>query len=82
MKQLLIKLIRLYQRAFSPLKPTPTCRFIPTCSAYAIEALELHGALKGSFLALKRLLRCHPFGSSGYDPVPMPKRFNTGGKRK
>lgn len=82
MKRLLIKLVRLYQRAFSPLKPTPTCRFTPTCSQYAIEAIELHGAFKGGALALRRILRCHPFGKSGYDPVPLPKRFHNGGKKK
>lgn len=61
--------IRGYQRLISPLKP-PTCRYLPTCSQYALEALDQHGALKGSWLAGKRLCRCHPWGGSGYDPVP------------
>ena len=69
MKRILIALIRWYQRALSPLTP-PKCRFVPTCSAYAIEAIERFGTLKGGWLALKRLLRCHPWGGHGYDPVP------------
>jgi uncharacterized protein len=52
-------------------RPSP-CRFVPSCSTYALEALEAHGALKGSFLALRRLLRCHPWGGHGFDPVPPP----------
>ncbi|MFF2482027.1 membrane protein insertion efficiency factor YidD [Paenibacillus sp. NPDC058071] len=58
-----------YRKAISPLKP-PTCRFYPTCSAYALEALEKHGAVKGSWLAAKRIARCHPFHPGGFDPVP------------
>ena len=72
MKWLLLKLIRSYQRNISPLRP-PCCRFIPTCSAYALEAVEKYGALKGGWLALRRLLRGHPFHrqrSIQYDPVP------------
>lgn len=72
MKWLLLKLIRSYQRNISPLRP-PCCRFIPTCSAYALEAVEKYGALKGGWLALLRILRCHPFHrqrSIQYDPVP------------
>ena len=61
--------VRVYRAALSPLFGT-NCRFQPTCSAYALEALETHGALKGGWLALRRILRCHPFGGSGYDPVP------------
>jgi len=61
--------IRLYQRLVSPLL-APRCRFAPSCSAYAVEALERHGAAKGAWLALRRLLRCHPLGGAGYDPVP------------
>lgn len=69
MKKLLILPIRFYQRYVSPTLP-PACRFTPTCSQYAIEAIQKHGALKGLWLALRRLLRCHPWGGSGYDPVP------------
>jgi len=65
----MLALIWFYRTAISPLKP-PTCRFTPTCSQYAIEAIKKHGPLKGSWLALKRILRCHPFGGSGFDPVP------------
>lgn len=61
--------IRFYQLCISPLTP-PSCRYTPTCSAYAIEALRKHGPLRGSWLALRRILRCHPWGGSGYDPVP------------
>ena len=64
-----ILLVRFYQVAISPLKP-PTCRFSPTCSTYALEALKKYGLLKGSRLALRRIMRCHPWGGSGYDPVP------------
>ena len=72
MKKLLLAMIRFYRRNISPLKP-PCCRFIPTCSQYAIEAIEKYGALKGGWLALKRLCKCHPFHrqtSIEYDPVP------------
>ena len=69
MKKVLIGLIRWYQRAISPLTP-PSCRYTPTCSAYAIEAIGRFGALKGSWLAIKRIVRCHPWGGHGYDPVP------------
>ena len=64
-----IWLVRFYQVAISPLKP-PTCRFSPTCSTYAIDALRKYGLLKGGALALKRIMRCHPWGGKGYDPVP------------
>ncbi|MBR6721785.1 MAG: membrane protein insertion efficiency factor YidD [Alistipes sp.] len=64
-----ILLVRFYQVCISPLKP-PSCRFTPTCSQYAIEALRKHGAIKGLYLTVRRLLRCHPWGGSGYDPVP------------
>ena len=69
MKALLLSLIRFYRRAVSPLRP-PCCRFIPTCSEYALEAVEKYGALKGGWLAFKRILRCNPFHHGGYDPVP------------
>ena len=70
MKRLFCKMIRFYQRNISPYRPN-CCRFTPTCSAYAMEAIEKYGALKGSFLALKRFLRCHPFYKGDpYDPVP------------
>ncbi len=68
MKKILIHLIRLYQRYISPLKK-PSCRFYPTCSQYALEAIEKKGALCGSWLALRRILKCHPFHEGGYDPV-------------
>lgn len=66
---LLILPVRFYQLSISPMLP-PNCRFTPTCSQYAIEALRRHGAVRGTLLALRRLLRCHPWGGSGYDPVP------------
>ncbi|WP_417612942.1 membrane protein insertion efficiency factor YidD [Parasphingorhabdus sp.] len=69
LKTVLIFCVRCWQRGPSRLLP-PTCRYMPTCSAYTIEAIEKHGAIKGSWLGAKRLLRCHPWGSSGYDPVP------------
>jgi putative membrane protein insertion efficiency factor len=71
----LVLLVRLYQRLVSPLLP-PSCRFYPSCSAYAVAALERHGALRGSLLTVKRLCRCHPFNPGGLDPVPdlTPKR--------
>lgn len=72
MKGLFLALIRFYQRNISPLRP-PCCRFIPTCSQYALEAVEKYGALKGGWLALRRFLRCQPFhrqSSIQYDPVP------------
>jgi hypothetical protein len=65
----LILPIRFYQKFISPLTP-PSCRYTPTCSQYAIEALRKHGPLKGMFLAIRRILRCHPWGGYGYDPVP------------
>ena len=76
MKKLLLALIRWYRRDISPCRP-PCCRFIPTCSTYALEAVEVHGAVKGGALALWRILRCHPFHKDKnfiYDPVP-PKKI-------
>ncbi len=69
MQRLLLLLVRLYQYAISPMLP-PRCRYTPTCSQYAVEALQKHGALKGGWLAAKRIGRCHPWGGSGHDPVP------------
>ena len=69
MKRVLLAVFRFYQRGISPLFPA-RCRYIPTCSEYAVEAVEKYGALKGGWLALKRFLRCHPFHEGGYDPVP------------
>ncbi|MDE6853729.1 MAG: membrane protein insertion efficiency factor YidD [Muribaculaceae bacterium] len=61
--------ILFYKACISPLTP-PSCRFTPTCSTYALEAIRKHGPLRGTALAVKRILRCHPWGGSGYDPVP------------
>ena len=69
MKRFLIALVRGYKKYISPLLQ-PSCRFTPTCSEYAVEALSKHGALKGSLLAIWRILRCNPFCKGGYDPVP------------
>ena len=68
----LIFWLRLYRRYISPLKP-PMCRFHPTCSQYAIEALSVHGVFRGTWLATWRLLRCQPFSKGGFDPVPLPE---------
>jgi putative membrane protein insertion efficiency factor len=75
MRRLLVILVRVYQRLVSPLLP-PSCRFYPSCSAYAVTALERHGAFRGSILTVKRICRCHPFHPGGVDPVPElnPKR--------
>ncbi len=73
MKRFLLWLLRGYKRFVSPIFP-PSCRFYPTCSQYAYQAIERFGALRGSYLALRRLLKCHPFHEGGYDPVPEAKR--------
>lgn len=73
MKKLLIYLVKIYQKGISPIKPS-CCRFIPTCSQYAIEAFEKHGAFYGLILTIWRILRCNPFSKGGFDPVPEPKR--------
>ena len=69
MKRLMLALVRFYRKNISPLR-SPCCRFIPTCSQYALEAIEKYGALKGGYLALRRVLRCNPLHKGGYDPVP------------
>ncbi|MDE6771337.1 MAG: membrane protein insertion efficiency factor YidD [Muribaculaceae bacterium] len=69
MSKIMVALIRFYQGAISPMTPA-ACRFQPTCSQYAVEAIQKHGPLKGLWLAVKRISRCHPWGGSGYDPVP------------
>jgi len=68
MKSFLIGIIRCYQRAISPLLPN-SCRFYPTCSEYAVQAVERYGVLKGLYMGIKRVLKCHPFHPGGYDPV-------------
>jgi len=68
MRIILVSLLKFYKATVSPWLP-PSCRFVPTCSEYACEAIERHGALRGSAMGLRRLLRCHPFHSGGYDPV-------------
>ncbi|MDR1446622.1 MAG: membrane protein insertion efficiency factor YidD [Treponema sp.] len=68
-RKIALLFIRFYQRAVSPHFP-PCCRFVPSCSVYAYEAVEKYGIIRGAFLALKRLFRCHPFHPGGYDPVP------------
>jgi len=68
MKKIMFLMIRIYQAAISPFLP-PSCRFSPTCSSYSMEAIGKYGAVKGSWLALKRLLKCHPFHPGGFDPV-------------
>lgn len=70
MKIVLIFLVKVYRKFISPMKGRSVCIYIPTCSGYALEALEKYGAWKGTWLAIKRLLRCHPFAKGGYDPVP------------
>ena len=73
MKTILIAVVRVYRRVLSPLLP-PSCIYTPTCSVYAEEALRKHGAFKGIVMATKRILRCHPWHSGGYDPVPEVKK--------
>lgn len=68
MKTVLILLIKFYRKYLSPLK-RPCCRFVPTCSQYAMQAIEKYGAFKGTYLAVKRILKCHPFHEGGYDPL-------------
>ena len=68
-KRIMLGMIRFYRRFISPMFP-PCCRFTPTCSAYALEAIQKYGALKGGYLSVRRVLRCNPFHKGGYDPVP------------
>lgn len=75
MRKILIFLIRAYQYLLSPLMG-PSCRFYPSCSCYALEAIERHGTFKGCWLAIRRLLRCHPWHPGGVDPVPKPSDLN------
>ncbi|WOO34573.1 membrane protein insertion efficiency factor YidD [Anaerocolumna sp. AGMB13020] len=70
MKRVLIGIVKFYRKFISPLKGRSSCIYTPTCSSYAIQALEKYGALKGGYLAIRRILRCHPFHLGGYDPVP------------
>jgi putative membrane protein insertion efficiency factor len=81
MKKALQVPIHIYRKFISPLTP-PSCRFYPTCSEYALEALEEHGALKGSWLAAKRIAKCHPFHAGGIDPVPPSAKRMAEEKRK
>ncbi|MCM3692015.1 membrane protein insertion efficiency factor YidD [Neobacillus niacini] len=74
LKKVFISIIRFYQVAISPIKP-PSCRFYPTCSHYGLEAVQRFGALKGGWLTLKRILKCHPFHPGGIDPVPEKKEI-------
>ena len=73
MKLFIMSIIRLYQKVISPFLQ-PSCRFYPTCSSYALEAIEKHGVFSGFRLAIKRILKCHPFHSGGFDPVPLNKK--------
>lgn len=75
MKAIMLFVIKFYRQCVSPFRP-PCCRFYPTCSAYAQEAIVVHGAMKGGLLALCRILKCHPFHKGGYDPVPPCKDHN------
>ncbi|MFA8439648.1 membrane protein insertion efficiency factor YidD [Pueribacillus sp. YX66] len=70
MKTVMLSIIRFYQRYISPMLP-PTCRYQPTCSQYGMEAIQYHGIIKGTWLMIKRISRCHPFHQGGFDPVPL-----------
>lgn len=75
MKTIFLGLIHIYQRFISPLTPA-TCRFYPTCSEYTREAIQVYGALKGTWLGIKRISKCHPLHKGGFDPVPLKKKDN------
>ena len=77
LRSVLIGVVRFYQAAISPWFPA-SCRYAPTCSTYAVESLERHGAWKGSWLAARRVARCHPWGGHGYDPVPLAEGAGSG----
>ena len=79
--RVLVAVVRLYQRVLSPLLP-PSCRYLPSCSAYAVEAVQVHGALRGGWLAVRRLLRCQPFCAGGLDPVPPGRHAAPAGSRQ
>ena len=81
MKKILILLIKLYQKFISPMFPAK-CRFYPTCSQYTLEAIKEYGAIKGTYLGIKRILKCHPFHEGGYDPVPKKENKNSEGKKE
>ena len=70
MKKILIGAIKIYRKYISGMKPAPTCKYIPTCSEYGIEAIEKYGSFRGGLLTVWRILRCNPFSKGGYDPVP------------
>ena len=80
-RRLLQAPIRFYRKFISPLKP-PTCRFYPSCSQYALEAIEVHGPVRGLYLAVRRILKCHPFHPGGFDPVPPVKNGGADGRDK
>ena len=81
MKKILILLIRFYQKFISPMFPAK-CRYYPTCSQYTLEAVKEHGAIKGTYLGIKRILKCHPFHEGGYDPVPKKENKNSEGNKE
>lgn len=74
MKYILVVLIQFYRKCISPFTPA-TCRFYPTCSSYGLEAVQKHGALKGGWLTVKRIVKCHPFHPGGFDPVPEKEKM-------
>ena len=81
MKKILILLIRFYQKFISPMFPAK-CRCYPTCSQYTLEAIKEYGAMKGTYLGIKRILKCHPFHEGGYDPIPKRENKNSEGKKE